>query len=90
MLLQGVILEQDHISHFEVGLFPAPLASGLKRLNVSDMPPLPQAFNFVAEQIPANSLNLLWNVIWMSSNGPSNQEVAWSYDFNSIIRIHAD
>ena len=54
------------------------------------MPPLPQAFNLVAEQIPANSLILLWNVIRMSSNGPSNQEVAWSYDFNSIFRVHVD
>ena len=46
MKLEGVILQEDNVAHRDVGLWSGPLLSGLQRLNIGSVPPLPATVLF--------------------------------------------
>ena len=54
MKLEGVILQEDNVTHRDVGLWSGPLLSGLQRLDIGSVPPLLQLFCFSSEQAPSD------------------------------------
>ena len=93
MKLEEVILQEDNVANRDVGLWSGPLLSGLQRLDISSVPPLPQLFCFSSEQAPSDfpeSIFGWWNVFRVCPDGFPYQEVSRSDDLITVCFFQRD
>ena len=93
MKLEGVILQEDNVTHRDVGLWSGLLLSGLQRLDIGSVPPLPQLFCFTSEQAPSDfpeSIFGWWDVLCVCLDGSPNQEESRSDDLSTVCFFQRD